>query len=150
MKTHLGLFVFLLCSTTAQADLYKWVDEQGKIHYSDQPASGKTKSETKLEIPNQPSNGATPDSSKSWQEKDLDYKKRQASAAESAAKKQKEAQETKTAQENCAKSKNNLSQLESIVPVYTYDEKTGRSYLNEGQRTEAIEKARKSVAEWCK
>ena len=150
MKTHLGLFVFLLCSTTAQADLYKWVDEQGKIHYSDQPASGKTKSETKLEISNPSSGTATPDKSKSWQEKDLDYKKRQASAAENEAKKQKEAQETKIAQENCTKAKNSLSQLESIAPVYSYNETTGRSYLNEAQRTEAIEKARKSVVEWCK
>jgi glutaredoxin len=33
-----GLFLFtLLLSTAAVADLYKWVDDQGKIHYGDKP-----------------------------------------------------------------------------------------------------------------
>ncbi len=150
MKTLLGLIVFLLSATPVNAELYKWVDEQGKVHYSDQPASGKTKSEAILEIPNQPTTSTSTASSKTWQEKELEYKKRQSSAAEAEAKKQKDAQDEKTKRENCANAKQNLSQLESIAPAYTYDEKTGRSYLNPTQRAEAIEKARKSVTEWCK
>lgn len=150
LKTLLGLTVLLLCATPVSAELYKWVDEQGKVHYSDQPASGKTKSTTTLEIPNQPATSTGAEASKSWQEKELDYKKRQTSAAESEAKKQKEAQEAKTKRDNCEKSKQSLSQLESIAPVYTYDEKTGRNYMNQTQRAAAMENARKAVAEWCK
>lgn len=150
MKTQFGFILFLLCTTSAHAELYKWVDAQGKIHYSDQPATGKTKSETKLEITNQPSATTSPENTKTWQDKELEYKKRQASAADNEAKKLKEAQEAKTKLENCAKAKQNLSQLESITPIYTYDEKTGRRYLNEAQRAEALTDARKSVAEWCK
>lgn len=30
-----GLIVLLLCSGYAQADLYRWVDEAGKVHYAD-------------------------------------------------------------------------------------------------------------------
>ena len=150
MKNLIGLFVLLMCATPVNAELYKWVDEQGKVHYSDQPASEKTKSESKLDISNQPAPSTNVETTKSWQEKELDYKKRQASAAESEAKKQKAALDAKAKHDNCENAKNNLSQLESIAPVYTYDEKTGRSYLNEAQRAEALEKARKSVAEWCK
>ena len=149
MKTLLGIAIFLLSMTPVHAELYKWVDEQGKVHYSDQPASGKTKSETKLGIPNQPAVNPGADNSKTWQEKDLDYKKRLADAAESEAKKQKAAQETKTKLENCDKAKQNLSQLESAAPVYTFNEATGRTLLNEAQRADATEKARKSVSEWC-
>ena len=149
LKTLLGLTVLLLSATPVNAELYKWVDEQGKVHYSDQPASDKTKSETTLAIPNQAPPSTIPESSKSWQEKELEYKKRQASAAENEAKKQKEAQEAKTKRDNCEKAKQNLSQLESIAPAYTYDEKTGRSYMDATQRAAAIEKARKAVTEWC-
>jgi hypothetical protein len=149
LKTLLGLIVLLLSATPVNAELYKWVDEQGKVHYSDQPASGKTKSETSLKIPNQLDTSSSPEASKSWQEKELEYKKRQTSAAENEAKKQKEAQDAKTKRDNCEKAKQNLSQLESIARAYTYDEKTGRSYMNETQRSEAIEKAQKAVAEWC-
>lgn len=150
MKTLLGLSVFLLCTAAAHAELYKWVDEQGNIHYSDQPAGGKAKSESKLNIPNQPASATGTDAPKTWQDKELDYKKRQASTAEAEAKKQKEAQEAKTARDNCNQAKGNLSQLQSIAPAYTFDEKTGRNYLNAEQRADAIDKARKSVADWCK
>jgi len=136
-------------ASPAHAQLYKWVDEQGKVHYSDQPPSGNAKSESTLNIPTQPGAASSPDSSKSWQEKELDFQKRKTSAAEAEAKKQKAEQEAKTKRENCEKAKNQLSQLESIAPVYTYDEKVGRTYLNEAQRAEAIAQARKSVAEWC-
>ncbi len=149
LKTLLGLTVLLLSATPVNAELFKWVDEQGKVHYSDQPASGKTKSEATLEIPNRPATSTNPEAAKSWQEKELEYKKRQASAAESEAKRQKEAQDAKTKRDNCEKAKQNLSQLESIAPAYTYDEKTGRSYMDATQRAAAIEKARKAVTEWC-
>ncbi len=150
MKSLLGLTIVLLCATPVYADLYKWVDAQGKTHYSDQPASGSVKSEKKLEIPNQPSVSALPENAKTWQDKELDYKKRQASAAEREVKKQKDAEEAKTKNENCDRAKEDLSRLENIAPVYTFDEKTGRSYLNEAQRTAAIANARKSIMEWCK
>ena len=150
MKTLLGLVCFFICAASAHAELYKWVDEQGKIHYSDQPASGKTKSETKLEIVNQPSANTSPENTKTWQDKELEFKKRQASAAEAEAKRLKDAQEAKTKSENCDKAKLNLTQLESIAPVYTLDPATGRRYLNDAQRADAIASAKKSVSEWCK
>lgn len=150
MKTLLDLSMLMLCVTPVHAELYKWVDEQGKVHYSDQPAKGKTKSESKLNIPNPSSASPASEEVKTWQEKDLEFKKRQASAAEKAAKEQKEAQEAKTKRENCDNAKLYLAQLESIAPVYTYDPTTGRRYLNDAQRAEAIASAKKSVAEWCK
>jgi hypothetical protein len=150
LKSLLALSsVLLLVTTPVYAQLYKWVDEQGKVHYSDQPPSGKAKNESTLNIPSQPGTTSSPESDKNWQEKELEFQKRQTSAAEAEAKKQKAEQEAKTKRENCEKAKNQLSQLESIAPVYTYDEKVGRTYLNEAQRAEAIEKARKSVSEWC-
>ena len=36
MKKYLFAFL-ILSATNADAGLNKWVDEQGKIHYSDQP-----------------------------------------------------------------------------------------------------------------
>lgn len=41
----LGIFLLLglVCSYTAQAVVYKWVDTQGRIHYSDRPPEGDVK-----------------------------------------------------------------------------------------------------------
>jgi len=34
------IFLFLLCSFTSQADIYRWVDENGATVYSDKPQDG--------------------------------------------------------------------------------------------------------------
>lgn len=150
MKIHLYVLALLVASAPVQAQLYKWVDKEGKVHYSDTPPAEKAKTEQTLNITNQPAAPAAGDGGKSWQDKEQDFQKRRTSAAEAAAKKQKEEQEAKTKRENCAKAQQSLSQLQSNAPVYTYNEKTGRSYLDEKQRADAIEKAKKSVSDWCK
>ena len=149
MKLLISLTALTLCAAPAYADLYKWVDEHGTVHYSDQPATGKVKSEKKLEIRNQPAAPAA-SANKSWQEKNLEYKKRQSTAADADAKKQKEAQEAKAKVENCDKAKKNLKTLEDGVRVYTYNDKGERSSMDDAQRTKAMNDARKSVSEWCK
>jgi len=45
MMRYATLLVCLLAGP-ALADMYKWTDENGKTHYSDQPPPGTTKSET--------------------------------------------------------------------------------------------------------
>jgi hypothetical protein len=49
---HQRLLVFLTCFlaiATVHADVYKWVDDQGKVHYSDAPPRGAASQ--KIEIP---------------------------------------------------------------------------------------------------
>ena len=150
MKLLIALTALTLCAAPAYAELYKWVDEQGKVHYSDQPASGKVKSEKKLEIRNQPAAAPAASANKSWQEKNLEYKKRQSSAADAEAKKQKEAQEAKAKIENCDKAKKNLKTLEDGVRIYSYNDKGERSSMDDAQRTKAMDDARKAASEWCK
>jgi Domain of unknown function (DUF4124) len=51
MRTALLLMLALaapvVCSTAAAADVWKWVDENGITHYSDQPVAGATKIEVR-------------------------------------------------------------------------------------------------------
>lgn len=150
MKILSSLIALTLCITPAYAALYKWVDEQGKVHYADQPPSGKTQSNKTLDIPNQPASAPAASAAKSWQEKDLEYKKRQAAAAEAEAKKQKQAQEAKAKTENCNNAKKNLEGLQIGGRVYTYDDKGNRSYMDDAQRAKAMADAQKAISEWCK
>ena len=49
MKKILALGVVLLMASSAQAGMYRWVDENGKVHFSDKvPASASKKAHTKL------------------------------------------------------------------------------------------------------
>jgi len=49
MKKILAISIALVIAGTAQAGLYRWVDENGKVHFSDKvPAAASKKSHTKL------------------------------------------------------------------------------------------------------
>lgn len=37
----LAALVFILCSAPLQAQVYRWVDDDGKVHYGDRPPIGK-------------------------------------------------------------------------------------------------------------
>lgn len=149
MKILLVLTTLLFYAVPASAEMYRWVDAQGKVHYSDQPPTEKSKSSKTLNIPNQPAAPAA-ESSKSWQEKNLDYKKRQATASETEAKKKKEAEDAKAKIENCDKSKKALKALEEGGRINTYDEKGNRSFMDDAQRAKAMDDAKKAISEWCK
>ena len=150
MKILPVLMVLMLGTAPAYAALYKWVDEQGNVHYSDQPPTGKTRSDQTLNIPNQPASAPAASAAKSWQEKDLEFKKKQAATAEAEAKKQKEAQDAKAKAANCEQAKKNLARLKIGGRIFTYDDKGNRSYMDDAQRAKATADAQKSISDWCK
>lgn len=148
MKRLLAIAGLLLIATSAQGQLYKWVDESGKVHYSDTPPPAKTKSSKTLSIPNQPA--AEAPAGKSIAEQEKDYRKRMSEAADAEAKKKAEDEQAKIRAANCQTARNNLKTLEETGRVYTYDAKGERVYMDDAQRQKAIDDARKAIADWCR
>jgi len=53
MHTHLLnllFFIGLVFTTTATAEIYKWVDEQGNVHFTDQPQPNQTTEKIEVKI----------------------------------------------------------------------------------------------------
>lgn len=148
--TGLLLIVLPLVATVANAELYRWVDAQGKVHYSDTrpPADARGTRKLSSDLPPSPlSPAAKP---KSWQEKDQEFKTRRAAEAEARAKAQKEAEQAEQKKKNCEAARRNLQLLESGQRIVTMNAQGEREYLDEGARQKAIEDARKAVESWCK
>lgn len=150
MKTLYAILTALfLCSATPimSADMYRWVDSQGRVQYSDQPPA-----DVKAEkvTPN-PSSGAQGQAGpKSYQEQDQEFRKRRVEEQE-AAKKQADAdREAKVKQRNCAESKSQLSSLQSGGRFTRANDKGEREFLDEKGIEAAIVEAKKAVEEWCK
>jgi hypothetical protein len=150
MKTPYSvLAALLLCSaiTATSGEVYRWVDDQGRVQYSDQPPAG-----AKIQkITPKPSSGAQPKSGpKSYQEQDQEFRKRRVEEAESAKKQADTEREAKAKQKNCAESKAQLASLQSGGRITRTNDKGEREFLDEKAIEGAIAEARKAVGDWCK
>lgn len=149
----------LLAALPAAADLYKWVDSDGKTHYSDQqpPASVKKHEMVKAispaaAAPSAGSSDAVPGANngpKTYVEQDMEFRKRRLEAAEAEAKNQKDAQAAAEKQRNCAQSKGRVASLEKGGRITRTDAAGEQVYLDDAQIGQALAEARKIAASWC-
>lgn len=133
----------------AHAEMYKWTDNQGKVHYTDQPptvnaqtikgsSTGSGQAET------------TSQALQSLDAKDQAYQKRRKAADEARAKAEKEAEKARLQRENCDKARKNLSILQNSPRVFTTDAAGRRTYMDDAARASALANSQKAVSDFCK
>ncbi len=78
--TRICVFVAVLaaCSMAMADDIYKWVDADGKVHYSNTPPPKANVKKVNVEDPAPPTGGGTPaPTAEYWRQKDEEFRKRQ-------------------------------------------------------------------------
>lgn len=143
---HVPVFVLIcagLCMSHAHAEVYRWTDKSGRVHYSDQPPS-----ETAKSVPGAKTTVDPSQAIKALNEKEQDYKKRQEDAAKAKEKADKEAEEARVKRQNCDKARENFSKLQSGRRLYT-STPYGRTYMDDGARQKALNDARKAIDDNC-
>ncbi len=130
-----------------QADLYKWTDGQGKVHYTDQPPTAEAQT---LKGVSSGQAATTSEATQALNARDQEYQKRRKDAEDARAKADKEAEQARVKRENCDKARNNLATLQNKPRVYTTDAAGQRTYLDDSARASAIASSQKAVAENCK
>lgn len=151
MKTCL-LILLLLSSTSTFAALNKWVDANGKVHYSDQPPPANVKAETLRTAPaaSEPAKaGSAPAASKTLAEREMELKKAQQAKKEASKKAAQEQAEANEKKENCAAAQQSLKMLQYDVRLSDIDANGERYYLSDEQRQQRIAKAQQAVSSWC-
>lgn len=143
------LAALALLSLPAHSQLYKWVDSQGKVHYSDTPPpAGAQKSKT-IQAPSPaPAAPAAASGSggRSIAEQELEFKKRQVEAAQQQAKADEEA---KLKRANCDRAQSNLRTFQEGGRVFNYDAKGERQYIDDAARGAELKKWEQEVSKWC-
>jgi len=126
--------------------VYKWVDENGKVHYGDRPGNaGSTQMEVKDSAP-APNPAAEEHREKTQKLLDQYADERTEKQEQQAKRKEEEAQR----KESCAKAKKQLEQYQTASYLYEKDEKGERRVLSKEERAEAEANAQKAVDHWCK
>lgn len=154
--------LLLICLLLASADIFagnnKWVDADGNVHYSDQPPPANVKAKTLRTS----SDNAAPASAvaasavaagsaqKTIAEREAELRKAQAAKKETADKAAQEQAKKDAEKTNCSAAQQNLRALQDGMRLMELDAKGERSYLNDEQRRQRVEKAQEDVKTYCK
>ncbi len=145
MKRYLPICLLLL-SFSAYGALTKWVDADGKVHYSDEPPPDNVKTKT-LTAPRDPASGVP--AAKTFVEREAERKKAQKTKEEAAQKAAQQQEEALAKQKDCASAKTNLKALENSPLIAIYNDKGESSYMDDSTRRKNIEEARKQISTYC-
>ena len=130
---------------SAEAQVYKWTDKQGNVQYSDQPPpdnAAKT-SPQKLAVP-APADANVPAKDTTWQEKELEFKKRRAEAS---------AEATKRAQRQteCSEARGQLKWFleNGRQRLWKFNEKGDPAWLTGTERNAEAARVREFISRNC-
>jgi uncharacterized protein DUF4124 len=150
MRYIVFILLFLLCSTMVQAQVYKWVDEDGNTQYTDQPPpSGAAENEKKLKIRSAPPSTANVESDKSTghvDEKD-EFNKRREERLENQSKMLAQEEEN---ERRCVDAQGRIKMLQISSRLTMPDGKGGITYVDDDMRLEQIKNAQAEIDTFCK
>jgi len=149
----LALALFIL---PASADLYKWTDENGKVHYSDQPPPDDAKQTQTLK--ESKSAAAAPDAAsakpaaaaKTPAEQEMEFRKRRLEAAEAEAKAKKEAEATEEKKRNCERANAQVASLQRGGRITRPGPNGEQIYMSDEEIAKELVNARRVADSWCK
>lgn len=149
MKNFVFTGLILLFSVTVNAQVYKWVDENGKIQYTDRPPPpGAAREEQRLNIkPVSASAHNETNKSKNPADERLEFNKRQEQRKEEETKQLAKAEENK---KKCIDAQGQVKLYTDSPRLTVPDGNGGIAYVDDDVRQKKIAEANKVIAAFCK
>ena len=129
--------------------MYKWVDEKGVTHFSEQPpADAKSEKKATKVTPKvtPPSSGGAYDPN-AWKAKEAEAKKRSVDRGQQ---EQAEAKDAAQRAETCNRARSRLSFLQNTHVIYRDNPDGSRTFMEDKQRDAEVAKARQVADEACR
>jgi Domain of unknown function (DUF4124) len=155
----LFVIALLVMSFSVSADIYKWVDSNGKVHYSNTPPPDVKGAKVKVEDPAPPTGPATPPATAEyWRKKDEEFRQRRDElnkvekektdkvAMDDAEKRKKSCEFYKRDLENVSSKFRHLTRSADGTEII---EDPNGQFLNKGQRGAAIGELTELIEKTC-
>jgi hypothetical protein len=147
MRIFAVAMIVLLLNTNTYAQIYKWVDKNGKTQYTDQPPPpDAAKEEKRLNIRSGPVSGSQNKSSNLSEQRE-EFDKRRQQQREEDAKQQAKSEENK---KKCIDAQTQLKMYADSPRLTIPDGAGGMMYVDDDLRQRKIADANKAVATYCK
>jgi len=150
----MGWRAALLClglalSLSAAAQVYRWVDADGNVHFGDQPHQGAQK------VPAEGRDAAAPAADSEAYEAERAARRQRLLDSMEADRRAREAAAAKAEREagmrtrNCRVARSNLQGIRQAGSLYSFDAKGQRHVFSDAERAKATRDAEAAVAKWC-
>ncbi|OIR09460.1 hypothetical protein GALL_82980 [mine drainage metagenome] len=149
MKHYLFVIALSILSLNAHAALNKWVDAEGKVHYSDTPPPDVTTETVRNIAGKERAEAPAAHSPKSAAEREAEMKKSKKAQEEAAQKQAQKDAETEAKKKNCAAARESSQALEQSPRIVTYDANGNPSFMDDATRAQRLEDARKTISSSC-
>lgn len=146
MNKYLFSLIFMLLPFLSQAEIYRWVDDDGKIHFSDTPVSGQPVE--KLELDGQRNSyggGAVLERQRGLLD---DYQQQDRQKTRQAQKEAWQKSNEQKQKRNCLAAKDRLKRYEGSA-LYYLDDKGERVFYSDEERSIYLRQYQQQVAENC-
>jgi hypothetical protein len=126
------------------AEIYKWVDEQGEVHYSQSRPEGKD-----AEVLKVPSTGGATAERKSLERQLFEVEKNETQRKLKVEKQKKRVENEALRKENCRRARAKLQSLDTGTNILEIDEQGNAKRLTEQERQIRLTNAKNDIARWC-
>jgi Domain of unknown function (DUF4124) len=150
-RFYFALLAGALCATPiTHAQIYKWIDKDGKVQYTDQPPlPGASKADAQKVINTRPADSTAP-ADKPLKEKVKDSDKKKTEEAEKQKKDEETAKRAAQEKERCNEATIYLRSLQSGERIARNDANGERFFLEGEKRDAEVARAQQVVSESCK
>lgn len=135
----------LLVAFTAQAQVYKWVDEKGQTHYEERPPEGKDA--TKMDVPAPAKEAPRPADSRDLKQQEQEFRRRQLQRQQNDAAEDRKRLQREAA---CTEARRRLEYESQRGRFYSTDEKGEKRFRTDEEQAAVVEATRKRVEDLCR
>jgi len=128
---------------------YKWVDEDGTVHYSDR-MQGSNAEIINVRVPQEDEQFDDGQAANEDPPSNADGQKSGASSKVGKSQQPSPREQKKRRKENCKIAQETLKKNLSMGRMYRIDAKGEWIYLSDAERAEVLKKSRDAVSEWCR
>ena len=143
------LFFVLIVPVAVYASVYKWVDENGKVHYGDQPKASQPTVEMNIDD-TRPAPSFSEDNLSREEKRERLLQAMEEDRLEKQEKRDKQKAENEKNRQKCNRYRDRMRHYERANSLYRLDKDGNRVYMSDGERASATKSLRAKINKYCR
>ncbi|UCB55602.1 MAG: DUF4124 domain-containing protein [Thiotrichales bacterium] len=143
------LFITLLAPIVVNASVYKWVDENGKVHYGDQPQARQPAVEMNIDD-TAPIPSGTDDSLSRAEKRERLLQSMEEDRIEKQEQREKQKALNEQNRKKCNRYRDRMRHYQRASGLYRLDNNGNRVYMSDADRSRATKNLQAKISKYCR